>query len=223
MLQLINSRIIIYFFLFTILSTLNNQNLVNKNFPKIDNIEILGLSNKEKKVLMNKLAFVKKENLFTLNKTDIREAIERNKVVEKYEINKNYPSSLRIKIYKTQILANVIKDDKKFYLGSNGNLISIDKEIKNIPYIFGNFKNHDLFELKKIIDNSFFNFNEINKAFYFKSGRWDLEIEDGILIRLPKNNLLKSFELFEDILINENFKNIKIIDLRQQNQVIISD
>ena len=223
MLQLINSRIIIYFFLFTILSTLNNQNLVNKNFPKIDNIEILGLSNKEKKVLMNKLAFVKKENLFTLNKTDIREAIERNKVVEKYEINKNYPSSLRIKIYKTQILANVIKDDKKFYLGSNGKLISIDKEIKNIPYIFGNFKNHDLFELKKIIDNSFFNFNEINKAFYFKSGRWDLEIEDGILIRLPKNNLLKSFELFEDILINENFKNIKLIDLRQQNQVIISD
>ena len=46
--QLINSKIIIYFFLFILLGSLNNKNLINKNFPNIDNIEILGLSEEEK-------------------------------------------------------------------------------------------------------------------------------------------------------------------------------
>ena len=49
------------------------------------------------------------------------------------------------------------------------------------------------------------------------------EINSGILIRLPKNELEKSFELFEDILINSDFKNIKIIDFRQNNQVVINE
>ena len=169
------------------------------------------------------MTFIKKENLFTIDKTDIKEVIEKNKVVEKYDINKIYPSSLKINIYKTQILANVNKGGENFYLGSNGNLIPSKNKIENIPHIFGNFKNEDFFKLKKIIDNSRFNFNEIDKIFYFKSGRWDLEINSGILIRLPKNKLLESFELFEDILINSDFKNIKIIDFRQNNQVVISE
>ena len=138
--QLINSKIIIYFFLFILLGSLNNKNLINKNFPNIDNIEILGLSEEEKRKLINKLTFIKKENLFTIDKTDIKEVIEKNKVVEKYDINKIYPSSLKINIYKTQILANVNKGGENFYLGSNGNLIPSKNKIENIPHIFGNFK-----------------------------------------------------------------------------------
>ena len=61
--QLINSKIIIYFFLFILLGSLNNKNLINKNFPNIDNIEILGLSEEEKRKLINKLTFIKKEKL----------------------------------------------------------------------------------------------------------------------------------------------------------------
>ena len=78
--QLINSKIIIYFFLFILLGSLNNKNLINKNFPNIDNIEILGLSEEEKEKLINKLTFIKKENLFTIDKTDIKEVIEKIKL-----------------------------------------------------------------------------------------------------------------------------------------------
>ena len=57
---------------------------------------------------------LKKKNLFTINKTDIKEVIEKNKVVEKYDINKIYPSSLKINIYKTKILANMNKGGENF-------------------------------------------------------------------------------------------------------------
>ena len=45
--QQINRKILLYFFLFIILGTLNNKNLSKLKFPKIDTIEIEGLDKKE--------------------------------------------------------------------------------------------------------------------------------------------------------------------------------
>ena len=74
-----------------------------------------------------------------------------------------------------------------------------------------------------IIDNSDLNFNEIKKLFYFQSGRWDLETNSGILIRYPKKNLRQSLNLSIKILDDENFKDAKIIDLRQNKQVVVNE
>ncbi len=221
--QQINSKLIIYIFLFILLGSLNNKNFIDSKFPTIKNIEVLGLNDEERNILIKKLFFLKKKNLFSINKEDIKNIIESNKIIEKYNIYKEYPSSLKIFIFKTKILANINKDGKNFYLGSNGNIIPIEKKIDNLPYIFGDFKNEDFFRLKEIIDNSKFEFSSIDKILYFKSGRWDLEIHPGILIKLPKIELEKSFRLLEDIIKHDEFKNTKIIDLRQLNQVIINE
>ena len=36
--------------------------------------------------------------------------------------------------------------------------------------------------------NSKFELSEIKNLYFFKSGRWDIETNSGILIKLPKNN-----------------------------------
>ena len=72
-----------------------------------------------------------------------------------------------------------------------------------------------------MIDNSIFDFKEIKNLYYFKSKRWDIETKDGLLIKLPKENLVKSFELFINILNNKDLQNMNIIDLRQNNQIIL--
>ena len=78
-----------------------------------------------------------------------------------------------------------------------------------------------MLELKKFIDNSNLNYNEVKNLFFFSSGRWDIEIKSGILIKLPSEKLMESLELSLSLLNNEKFKNIKSIDVRQKNQVII--
>ena len=47
--QQISKKILIYFFLFIVFGSLNNKNLVNFQFPNIENIDIQGLAieNKE--------------------------------------------------------------------------------------------------------------------------------------------------------------------------------
>ena len=218
-----SKKILLFLFLFIFIGTINNKNLVHKNFFKINEILIFGLDEEKKKKIIENLNFLKLNNLFYLNKVEIINVISANNIVESFSIFKRYPSSLDITIIETKFLAQLKKDGKNFYLGSNGKLIKAETIRQDIPFIFGEFKIDDFFQLKEVIDNSEFNFNEIKNLFSFKSGRWDMETNSGILLKLPKYDIKKSINLFLDLLESDKFNNINEIDLRQRNQIIINE
>ena len=158
-----------------------------------------------------------------MNDTILKKIIDSNSLIEKYSVFKKYPSILDIKIYKTKFIAQVKKDDNIFFLGSNGKLIKTINLKKDIPIIYGNFEIHNFFELKQIMDERNYDYTHIKNFFYFKSGRWDMETNSGILIKLPNKNLKKSLELSVRIIEDDYQKKINKIDLRQTNQIIIND
>ena len=79
----------------------------------------------------------------------------------------------------------------------------------------------EFLKLKKIIDNSNFDYLKIKSLFYFKSKRWDIEINDGVLIRLPNEYSTETFDFVKKIIKDKNFKDKKYIDIRQKSQVIM--
>ena len=91
-----------------------------------------------------------------------------------------------------------------------------------VPYLFGNFQNSNFFELKKAIDETSFNYNEIKNLFFFKSGRWDIETNQGLIVKLPKDDLIRSLRFLVNFLSQNNKQEINNIDLRQYNQIIIN-
>ena len=216
-----NKKILIYFFLFLIIGTINNKDLNKIDFVKVNKIIVTGLEDKDNLELTNNLNFLKFSNLLFLKESKIDKIINSNTLVEKYSIFKRYPSTLNIKIDKTKFLAQIKKNGNIFFLGSNGKLIKTSELKSNMPFIFGNFKNESFFELKKAIDQTNFNYDQIKNIFFFKSGRWDIETKNGLLIKLPVKEIKKSLELSINILKNDK-KKIKEIDLRQSNQVIIN-
>lgn len=219
----INKKIYIYIILFIFLGTLNNKNFVKPSFPKISEINISGLNSENNLKLLEGLNFLKLKNLLILNDNEIKKIIETNNFVEKYFVFKKYPSSLEIKIIETKILAKVKINDKLLFLGSNGKLIENKNNTNKIPIIFGNFSNKEFFEFKSIIDKSDFDFKNIKNLFFFKSGRWDIKTNSDVLIRLPKESLSESVDLFTKILKDDQFKDKKLIDLRQNNQLIVNE
>ena len=89
--------------------------------------------------------------------------------------------------------------------------------------MFGNPEIIEFFNIKKIIDESQISFEEIESLYFFLSKRWDLELRNNIIIRLPNDNIKESLKLASEFLHNNEFKDIKIIDARIKNQIILND
>jgi len=220
--QQINKKIFFYFFLFIILGTYSNKNLNTFTFPKIKSLNVYGLEKIDDEFIKSLESF-KLNNIFFINKFEIKKVLETNNLIEEFRIFKRYPSILEIEIVETKFLAKTNKDEKIYFVGSNGKLIETTNKKKNLPFIFGDFNTDNFLDLKKIIDNSNLNFTEINNLYFFPSGRWDIEILSGILIRLPNKKIKETLDLSLDLIDNKKFSNIKIIDVRQKNQVIINE
>ena len=221
--RLISKKLLVYLFLFIFLGTINNKNLSELKFYRIKDIKVFGLNEKENLEILNNLKFLQNKNIFFINKKKISELINSNNLIEKYSIIKKYPSTIELRVTETNYLALVNKKGKKYLLGSNGKLIDEKYNKKELPLIFGDFKNSEFLELKKIFDIYKFNIQKIKSFFYFPSGRWDIEMKSGILIKLPKDRLKETIELSLDILKREKSDNLKILDLRQNGLVIINE
>ncbi|MDC3173770.1 cell division protein FtsQ, partial [Candidatus Pelagibacter sp.] len=144
-------------------------------------------------------------------------------LIEKYDIFKVYPSTLYINIKRTEFLAKINQNGTNYIIGSNGKLLKNDLFSNDLPFIFGTPKIDEFLRLKKMIDISKFEFKEIKNFYYFTSGRWDIELDNNILIKLPDHNINQSLELVFEFLSNENMTRIKVFDARIKDQIILDD
>ena len=219
-----SKKILIYLFLLFLVGSINNTHINNLNFLSVKEINVTGLENKENSTLSKKIKrLLKLDNIYLINKKDINTLIESNNLVEKYFIFKRYPSSLNINIDKTNFLAKISKNGKIYDLASNGKLIENRHSNRQLPFVFGNPEIVEFFNIKKIIDESQISFEEIESLYFFLSKRWDLKLRNNIIIKLPNDNTKEGLRLVSEFLYNNEFKDIKIIDARIKNQIILND
>jgi len=221
--QQIGKKIFIYLFILLFLGTFNNQKLLDLNQFTLKNIIIETSDSTNFVELSDEILNQKELNIFFINLKNIKNIIEKNNLVEKYYVIKNYPSTLKIKIVKTKFFSRLSIDGKTFNIGTNGKLTEEFSNNNNLPFIFGNPSIDDVIEFYTIIKTSKFNFNNLRNLFYYKSGRWDIETIDGIIIKLPNDNLAKKLQEIHTIISNKDFTNQKIIDARIINQLILYD
>ena len=203
--------------------SLNNKFLLEFRFNEIKDINISGLSEIEKNKLLESFSSLNLNNKFYLEESEIREKIDANNLVENYSIKKKYPFSLEIQINQTKFLANFHKENEIFFVGSNGKLIKTNNRKEELPTVFGQYDDKSFFSLFNAIENSNFDLKQIKNFYFFKSGRWDIETNSGMLIKLPRQNFQQNLDLSSKILNSDKFDEIKILDLRQKNQVIINE
>ena len=216
-------KILIYFFLLILVGSINNIELNGLEFKKIKDINVIGLADDDNAILLDEIKNLNLSNIFLIDKKEIVNKINSNSLVESYNIFKKYPSSLEVNIEKTKFLARINNSGKIFLIGSNGK-ISKNKFFNNqLPFIFGKPDINEFLNFKNIIDQSKFSYDKIKNLYFFSSKRWDLELNDNIIIKLPTNNTKESLQLVYEFLHNNDFKDIKIIDARINNQIILND
>ena len=215
--------ILIYFFLLFLVGSINNIDINDLKFQSIIDINIIGLEDKENSILLKKIKDLNLESIFLINKNNLINQIESNSLVEKYFIFKKYPSSLNINIKKADFLARINKNGKIFVLVSNGKLIENTYSNNQLPFVFGNPDIAEFFNIKKTILESKISYEEIKNLYFFLSKRWDLELRNNIIIKLPNDSTEQALKLALEFLHSNEFKDIKIIDARIKNQIILND
>ena len=230
MLQLIDRKLKIFFYLilFILLSTqiTKNKNIKINYNTNSNNIEVIGLSDENNLKVYQSLKFLLTKNIFLVNKNDFQNILKKNNLVESFYIKKIYPNLIKIKIKQTKLLAITNKNGKKFFIGSNGKLIpgsQVEASYNELPFVYSKSNYINFIKLKKIIDESEFQFEQIESFYYFPSNRWDIKTKDGFLIKLPEKNIEESLKFAVLIKINEEFKDKKIIDLRISNNIVLSN
>ncbi len=215
-------KFLIYFFLFISLGSINNIQLQNFKFNQIKKIKISGLDNTNNQYILKQIKKLNLDNIFFTNINEIKNVFEENSIIENYTIFKIYPSTLDIKIKKTNFFAQIRNKGKVYFIGSNGKLLENKILNEKLPFIFGNPDIDEFLNFKKIIDESKISYSEIKNIFFFPSKRWDLELKSNIIIKLSNNNISESLKLVAEFLQSDELKDIKIIDARIKNQIILN-
>ena len=208
--------------LFILFSTFISQNKFTINKFEIKEIEIENNEILEDQELFKIFSFLYNKNIISLNSYELKKNIDQNSFIKKIEIKKIFPDKLVIKVFEKEPVAILIdKNKKKFFLGKKIDLIEY-KEIlkyKNLPIVRGEIKN-----FKKLLNDLIkvnFPTEQILSYRYFDINRWDIEMVDKKILKLPIKNYTAGLINFMSIKNKINFEKYKIFDYRLNNQLIL--
>ena len=217
--------IYIYLLLFVLITSINNKNLYNKElFPSNLIFKVSGLSYDDNQKIKRDLTIINEDNIFKLDKDKLSNKIDENNFVLNFLVKKNYPNKIDIEINEAKYFGKIFRDGRLYVIGSNGKLISYNKKsIKELPYFYGNFKREEFLEFLMVINKVNLETKNISSFYFFPSGRWDIKFRNGLLLRLPNDDLINILPKAVLLKNDQNFTNSKIIDLRIKNRIISNE
>jgi len=208
------------------LSSINSQNFLKKkeSMYNLKSIEVIGLNEKINLEIKENLNFLKNKNIFFIKKKILEDQINKYKFIENYNIFKLYPSKIILELSKAEFLAQTIRNDELYLIGSNAKFISTKKfhNYNDLPIAFGKFTAEKFISFKKEINQSDLNYESIKEIFFYPSGRIDIKTKDNIQIKFPIGNLKETLMIVNKIMKNKNVTN-NVIDLRISNKIILSN
>ena len=216
--------ILIFIFLTTYSPTNFKDISTKENYIfKIQNIEILNIKIVNEKEIINKLSHIYKKNIFFIKKEDLESPLKSIDFIEKIEVKKKYPNSIVVKIYETKPVAILFKKNNKYILDSSSNLINFTKVNfdKEFPSVFGENAEKEFVTFYNHLINNNFPITKVKSYYFFQIGRWDLQLLEGQLVKLPNTELNNAIQKSIKIMNDKNFENYKVIDLRINGKIVV--
>ena len=216
--------LIVLVFLTTYTPSKFEKNLENNNtFFKIQKIVILNNLLIKEEDILSKINLLYGKNIFLIKGKDIKKSLENLNFLKKIEVKKKYPDTIIVKIFETKPVGILFKDKKQYLLDSSSNLIEIGKkkDFAELPSIIGDDGEKNIINFLDQLEKNNFPTKNIKNFFYFKIGRWDLELSDSRLIKLPYNVNSSIIKKTIDLLSRKDFQKYKIIDLRIDGKIIV--
>ena len=216
------NRLILGIVLLILFSTFISQKKITIKKFKVEEIIIKNNVNIDEQELIKTFSFLYNKDIIFLNSNEIKKKINQKSFIKKLEIKKIFPNKIVIEVFEKKPIAILIdKNQKKFYLGKEIDLIDYRKILKyeNLPVVKGDLESFKIL-FKNLIKINFPTELIISYRF-FEIDRWDIEMSDKKILKLPTKNYTESLINFMSIKDKTNFEKYKIFDYRLNNQLIL--
>ena len=208
--------------LLILFSTFISQKNFTFNKFKIQEIQIENNNILEDQELRKFFSFLYNKNIIFLNSYELKKKLNQKSFIKKIKIKKIFPNKLVIRVFEKKPIAILIdKNKKKFYLGRKIDLIEYREilKYKNLPEVLGDQKSF------KMLFNNLIKINfpteQISRYRHYKLNRWDIEMRNKKILKLPKKDYTEDLINFMSIKDKTNFEKYKIFDYRLNNQLIL--
>ena len=223
--------IVIYVFLFYDQKIFKHFNSIIENYSdkyqySLSVVNINGLNNINEDEILNLIKPYKDSSIFLIPIKKIANKISQNNWVKSINIQSNYKDTIEINIdeskpigiYTTGIQNILFSDDLKIL----ENIANNEKRFSALIKFEGKNSLHESIKLIDSFPDDFIQY--VDKAFLINQRRWDLELKNSILLKLPENNIKEALENYKKIYINfsnEELIEIESIDLRMKKKIIL--
>ena len=212
-------KFIFYSLLVLFLTSTNNYNFISVNIFSVKHIYVSGLSNDKNKIINDQIKNIKGKNIFFLKKDYFMKLTNRNDI--KYlSIKKNFPNVLLLNFIPAKPLCIIEIQDSKIILGDNGKKLDIKIKSNNVPTVLGSDNFSEVFRVINLLKLSKFEYKKVEKIIFFKSGRFDINLNNGVIIKFPIKYTKEIINYSHNLLNRKKFARSKIIDLRIKNKII---
>ena len=166
-------------------------------------------------------------NLIGSNSDTIKELVESSEWVKRANVKKVLPSTLLINIIENDPYAIFLRDGKSFLLDLDGSIITeinLDNYKDNLLFVKGENSTKLLEQIIRDISISFPNLiPSLKELEYIEKRRWNLKLNNNLLVKLPDENVQKSLENLKQLFDEQEVmqSNIIEIDLRIQGRAAI--
>ena len=212
-------RFFIYLIIIIFLTSINNYNLYNKKIFNIDRVEVNGFSEKKNIIIKNEIKYILGKNIFLIKKNYFSKLFNRNDTKDLI-IKKVYPNKLIINFIPSKPVCVILFKDSKIILGDNGKKLNIETVEKKLPKVSGSKNLSNILKVANMLKLSNLNYDMIDEIIFFKSGRFDINLENKTLIKFPIRYTKEIINYSSYLLNDKRFINSKVIDLRLENKII---
>ncbi len=166
-------------------------------------------------------------SIFLISITDIKTKLESLDCISSVNIEREYPDTIKIQVHEKQPIAIWQNEQNFYYITENGSVMSIRK-LKNIEkFIVVAGSNAPIHTpgLVSFLELDQELMSQVTSAIWVGNRRWNIKLENGMLIKLPEINPEIAWNKFIKINNDAEFKekNYKSVDLRIQDRIYATE
>ena len=161
---------------------------------------------------------------------------EQNQIVDKVYARKNFVNgNVDIYVKEKNIIGIIIPDECENITYCNKKMISKENTIidyhhikdgGNLLKIYGDVNKHDINELYDLL-KKYNIFDKVSFVKFYTSGRFDMTLTNGLVVKFPRNEWLKTIKRFNKLdseyMFSTGYQNIKYLDLRIADKIFVGE